>query len=413
MHFDYDCIVMGGGPAGTTVASLVAEAGYRTLLVEREKFPRFHVGESLMPETYGTFRRLGVLGRMKKSSFVRKVSVQFVSQSGQAASPFDFRRHDPHERSQTWQVERSRFDAMLMENAAEKGADCHDATRVDKVLFDDGRATGVSIRSAAGSTHGVSSRVVVDATGQSAHLATSLGLKQIDPHLKKAAVWTYYQHARREPGEHGGATVIFHAPSKRAWFWFIPLSDDVTSIGVVSDNDYLLPARAKPGDVFTRQLGQCPALTDRLTDASRIGAVHVAREFSYHTSRSAGDGWVAVGDAWGFIDPIYSSGVYFAMKSGELAADGIIDGLCRGDTSESQLGKWDPGFAAGTQWIRKLVHAFYAPHFSFGRFIEQHPEHRGRLTDLLIGRVFHSDVGRMFDDMDPWLHSQHTRVARP
>lgn len=413
MHCDYDCIVMGGGPAGTTVASLVAEAGYRALLVEREKFPRFHVGESLMPETYGTFRRLGVLPRMKKSTFVRKVSVQFVSQSGKAGSPFDFRRHDPHERSQTWQVERSRFDAMLMENAAEKGADCQDATRVTKVLFDGGRATGVTLRSAAGRTHDVSARVVVDATGQSAHLATSLRLKQIDPHLKKAAVWTYYQHARREPGDHGGATVIFHTRSKRAWFWFIPLSDDVTSVGVVSDNDYLLPAGARPGNIFAQQLNECPALMDRLSSASRVGAVHVAREFSYRTSRSAGDGWVAVGDAWGFIDPIYSSGVYFAMKSGEMAADCVIGGLSRGDTSESQLSQWVPEFAAGAQWIRKLVHAFYTPRFSFGRFIEQYPEHRRRLTNLLIGRIFHPDVGRIFDDLDPWLDPQKMRVSRP
>ena len=150
MKSAYDCVVMGGGPAGSTTAALVAESGAKTLLVEREKFPRFHIGESLMPETYWTFKRLGVLDRMRSSSFVKKMSVQFVGRSGRQSQPFFFGEHDPRECSQTWQVERAKFDQMLFDNAAEKGAECHDETRVLEVVFDGERATGVNIRTSAG-----------------------------------------------------------------------------------------------------------------------------------------------------------------------------------------------------------------------------------------------------------------------
>ncbi len=409
----YDCIVMGGGPAGTTVAALVAEAGFKTLLLEREKFPRFHVGESLMPETYGVFQRLGVLARMKSSPFVPKVSVQFVSHTGKASQPFHFRQHDPHERSATWQVERSRFDVMLFENAAEKGADCRDATRVAEVLFDGGRARGVTVETAAGGRRTVAARVVVDATGQRTLVASALGLKRADPHLRKAAVWGYYRGARRDQGQHAGATVILHTRARKAWFWFIPLADDVTSIGVVADKAFLRRGPAGAEQVFQDQLADCPALAARLDEASRLGQLHVAREFSYRTEKGAGDGWVAVGDAWGFIDPIYSSGVFFALKSGEMAADCLVEGLARGDTSAAQLGGWLDEFSAGARWMRKLVDAFYTEQFSFGRFVQQFPQHRGRLTDLLIGRIFTPGVGEIFADMDSWLRAaEATRNPR-
>jgi len=397
-----DCLVIGGGPAGSTVATLVAEAGLKTILLEREKFPRFHVGESLMPEAYWVFQRLGVLDKMRNSPFVKKVSVSFVSHSGKQSQPFPFREHDPRECSSTWQVERSEFDQLLFENAAEKGADCRDGCRVTEVLFDGQRAIGARVASAEGSRR-IDAQVVVDASGQQTLIANSLGLKRINPDLKKSAIWTYYRDARRDPGEHAGATVILHTRHKETWFWFIPLQNDVTSIGVVGDNDLLLKNRGTPEDVFEQEMQQCPALTERLASAERVDKHHVAREFSYSTEQAAGDGWVLVGDAWGFIDPIYSSGVYFALKSGELAADCIIEGLRSGDTSGAQLGGWAPQFAAATKWIRKLVDAFYTKDFSFGQFMQQHPRHLGNLTDLLIGRIFHPEAGRIFDDMEPEL----------
>lgn len=394
----YDCIVMGGGPAGSTVAALVADAGHSTLLIEREKFPRHHVGESLMPETYWTLKRLGVLQQMKDSDFVKKVSIQFVTGGGRESQPFFFDQHDPRECTQTWQVERARFDHMLFENAAQKGADCLDATRVLDVLWDGDRATGVELQTSEG-TRQISGRVIADATGQSALIAGKLGLKEAIPELRKSAIWTYFAGAERVPGPHGGATVILHTTSKQAWFWYIPLSADRTSVGVVGDVDFLLRRGMPAAEVFAEEMKNCPPLQRRLAAATQVDDFEVAKEFSYTTRRHAGNGWVLVGDAFGFIDPIYSSGVFFALRTGEMAADAIIAGLAANDLTENSLGSWTECFKSGSQWIRKLVAAYYDNDFSMGGFMKQYPQHASNLTDILIGRIFKPDIGRMFDDM--------------
>ena len=409
MRDHYDCVVIGGGPAGSTAAALVAEGGFSTLLIERERVPRFHVGESLMPETYWTLQRLGVLEQMKSSQFTKKLSVQFVSSSGKESQPFFFRDHDPRECAETWQVERADFDKLLFDNAAEKGAECRDRTRALSVHFEDHRATGVTLQTDDGAQHRISCRVVMDATGQQALIANALGIRDEDPRLRKTAIWGYYRNARRDEGDNGGATIIMHTREKRSWFWFIPLSNDITSIGVVGDRDYLLKGRGRPADVYQEELELCPALVERLVDAQLISEFRVAKEFSYSTRQQAGDGWLLIGDAFGFIDPIYSSGVYLALRSGELAADAVVDGLRRGDVSAGQLSSWIPAFRDGTRWIRQLVDVYYTDEFSLGHFLRDHPEHRGNLTDLLIGRVFHDGAGRIFDDLMPALDRARQR----
>lgn len=412
MRDHYDCVVIGGGPGGSTAAAVVAESGFSTLLVERERMPRFHVGESLMPETYWTLKRLGVLERMKASRFTPKMSVQFVSSSGKESQPFFFRDHDPRECAETWQVERADFDKMLFDNAADKGAECRDRTRVLSVQFDGNQATGVTLQSEDGARHRVASRVIIDATGQQALIANALGIRVEDPDLRKMAIWGYYRNARRDAGDNGGATIIMHTRDKQSWFWFIPLSDNVTSIGVVGDRDYLLKDRGRPADIYHEELALCPALETRLKDAQLVSEFRVAKEFSYSTQQQSGDGWVLVGDAFGFIDPIYSSGVYFALRSGELAADAVVEGLQRGDVSAEQLGSWIPAFQDGTRWIRQLVDVYYSDEFSLGGFLRQYPEHRSNLTDLLIGRVFYDGAGRIFDDLMPALEqARQTKVA--
>ena len=396
----YDCVVMGGGPGGCATATLVAAAGHSTLLVEREKVPRFHVGESLMPETYWTFERLGVLDQLKNSHFVKKVGVQFVSHSGKESQPFFFSQHDDRECSTTWHVERAELDRMLFENAAKKGATCRDETKVVALKMNETSPHQVTLRSPNGSLTTVGARVLVDATGQSAMIANRLGLREINERLKKASIWTYYQGAERNDIAEM-TTMILHTSDKQAWFWYIPLSNDLVSVGVVSDNDYLLKRQGPPEHTFQEELAKCDAVAQRLTHAERSGDYHVAKEVSYTTKQHAGDGWVLVGDAFGFIDPIYSSGVYLALRSGEHAADAIVEGFKRNDLSGMQLGKWSQEFKQGSELIRKLVHAFYTNEFSFGKFMKSHPEHQGRLTDLLIGRVFDGDVAKIFTDLDP------------
>jgi len=403
----YDCIVIGGGPAGSTAAALIAEAGHSTLLIERATMPRYHIGESLMPETYWIFERLGVLDRMKKSGYPKKVGVQFVNNTGKESSPFFFRSHDDRESSETWHVDRAEFDKMLFDNAAAKGATCCDNTRVLNVLTTgetaNERATGVLLQQAANEPVEVTSKVVVDATGQQTLLANRFGLRRENPDLRKVSFWQYYRGAQRDTAGGGVKTIIMHTTDKRSWFWFIPMSGDLVSVGVVGDRDYMLNNRGTPAEVFAAERKKCPTLEGWLENAQPEGELQIAREFSYTTTRAAGDGWVLVGDAWGFIDPVYSSGVYFALKSAELAADCIIDGLRTDDTSAATLGRWLPDFGRQIGLIRKLVDAFYSDHFRVGKFIKEHPEHQSELVDMLIGRVFNGCEGRIFEDLEPWL----------
>lgn len=403
MNRDYDVIVIGGGPAGSTVAALVARAGHRVLLAERDKFPRLHIGESLMPETYWTLRRLGVLEKLKASRCPKKFSVQFVNPAGRASSPFYFFEHHDHECSQTWQVLRSEFDRMLFDNAAAQGAECREATRVTDMLFDGERAVGVRIKSTDGRSQELTCRVVVDASGQQSFLATRLKIRQADPRLHKASIWGHFLGAARDAGVDEGATIILHTSDRTSWFWFIPLADDRASVGVVGDVESLLRGRGAAEQAFAEELARCPALARRLSAARQEGPLRVARDFSYLASQPSGNGWVLIGDALGFLDPVYSSGVFFALKSGEMAADAIVEGLASQRTDAAQLGRWAPEFNRGMTLIRKLVEAFYVEQFSFGKFIKAFPEHRRRLTDLLVGRVFTGDADMIFDDMDPWI----------
>jgi flavin-dependent dehydrogenase len=423
---DYDCIVIGGGPSGSTTAALVADAGFRTLLLERDTEPRRKVGESLMPETYWVFDRLGVLDAMKHGPFVQKVGVQFVSSSGKESSPFLFTKHDPRECGRTWHVERAKFDQFLLDNAAKKSAEVHRGARVLEVLFEGDRATGVRLAPSEGEAAGeaasaagpsaaappasqsspevLRAKVIVDATGQAGLLGARFKLRQPNPKFRKAAIWGHFRGSRRDVIDGGVMTVCLRSLSNRSWFWHIPLSNDVVSIGVVGDADYFFQLGAgTPEEIFAGEVADCPAMAQRLEGAEKVAGLDVVKEYSYATSNSSGDGWVLVGDSWGFIDPIYSSGVWFALKSGQLAADAIIEGLRNGDTSGKQLGKWVPEFSRGTTWVRKLAEAWYCGNFRVGKFIREYPQHVGPMTDILIGRIFHPDAGRLFDDLDPWL----------
>ena len=199
-----DVVVIGGGPAGATASTLIAQQGYRVQLFERERFPRFHIGESLIPETYWVLQRLNMLPKMKASRFVQKHSVQFVSASGKQSAPFYFSDNKPHECSQTWQVVRSEFDKMMLDNAREHGVDAHEGVRVLDVILEGDRAVGVVVQEADGTTREVRAQVVVDASGQSGLLMNKFKLRIWDPVLNKGAVWTYWEGAYRDTGRDEG-----------------------------------------------------------------------------------------------------------------------------------------------------------------------------------------------------------------
>src|SRR5262252_5328909 len=243
MNNETDVVVIGGGPAGSTASTLIVQRGCHVELFEREHFPRFHIGESLIPETYWVLERLKMLDKMKNSHFVKKYSVQFVNARGKLSAPFYFWDNKPHECSQTWQVVRSEFDQMMLDNAREHGVDVHEATRVVDVLMEDGRAAGVRVKGEDGAEREVRAKVVVDASGQVGLMQNRLRLRVWDPILNKGAIWTYWEGAYRDSGKDEGATIVIQTPSKNGWFWYIPLHDNTVSIGVVAPFDYLFKDR--------------------------------------------------------------------------------------------------------------------------------------------------------------------------
>ena len=396
----YDVIVIGGGPAGSTTAALVAEYGHRVLLLEREAFPRFQIGESLMPGTYWSFKRLGMLDKLKKSAFVKKYSVQFFGSSGKGSAPFYFFKHDSHESSITYQVLRSEFDLMMLDNAREKGAEVVQGTSVHQVHFKGDRATGVQIKNRNGQRKDAFARVIVDATGRSALISRKLKTKTVEPKLKKASIFTHFKGGVRDKGIDEGATLILHTQDKDSWFWYIPLPDDVVSVGVVGGLDTLLQKRSgTPHEIFDEELEKCPPMRERLASANPLFPMKVTQDFSYRSRAAAGEGWVLVGDAFGFIDPVYSSGVFLALKSGEMAADAIHEAIEKRDFSAEQLGKWAPEFLPGMEAIRKLVYAFYSKNFSFAKFLNAHPECIDGVINILKGNVYREDVTPIFEPM--------------
>jgi flavin-dependent dehydrogenase len=392
-------IVIGGGPSGSTVSTLLAQQGIRVVLFERERFPRFHIGESLIPHTYWTLKRLGMLPKMKNSRFVKKESVQFVNENGKLSEPFYFTDYKPGEQSQTWQVRRSEFDQMMLENAREHGVEVHEGVRVLEVLFDGERATGVRILDAQGATREVKADVVVDASGQSALISNRFKTRIVDTELKKGAVWTYYQGAWRGPGRDEGATLVLQTKGKQGWFWYIPLHDDITSVGVVADFRFLFEGRGDHEKIFAEELDRCPAAKERVSIGRRVTGYYATKDYSYRSTRGAGPGWVLVGDAFGFLDPLYSSGVLLALQSGAHAADAIVEGLAKGELSEAQLSKWIPDFNRGMDRMRRLVCEYYDG-FSFGRFVKRHPHLKGPITDLLIGDLFREELDIVTEPMN-------------
>ncbi|HLJ09848.1 MAG TPA: NAD(P)/FAD-dependent oxidoreductase [Planctomycetaceae bacterium] len=394
-----DVVVIGGGPAGSTVSTLIAQRGYRVALFERERFPRFHIGESLIPETYWVLERLKMLEKMRASRFVKKYSVQFVNAGGKLSAPFYFWDNKPHECSQTWQVVRSEWDLMMLRNAQEQGVDVHEETRVLEVLFDGERAVGVRIQEADGSQREVSARVVVDASGQSALLQNRFKLRVWDPVLNKGAIWTYWEGAYRDSGRDEGATLVVQTANKKGWFWYIPLHDNTVSVGVVAPFEYLFKGRGSHEQTYEEEVERCPAVKQRVSTGRRKTGYFATKDYSYRSRQVAGEGWVLVGDAFGFLDPLYSSGVLLALKSGELAADAIVEGLGKGDVSSALLGKWGPAFNRGVDRMRRLVCEYYDG-FSFGQFVRKFPDLKGIITDLLIGDLFTDRVDAAWQPME-------------
>jgi flavin-dependent dehydrogenase len=397
----FDVIVMGGGPAGSSVAGMLAREGRQVILFEKEIFPRHHIGESLMTDTYWTFRRLGILDKLKESPFVRKYSVQFANPAGKESRPFYFFEAVHHESAVTWQVTRAQFDHLLINHAAEQGVVVHQGVLVKQVLFEGDRAVGVEVQMQDGTREKFYANVVVDATGQMAMLSNKFRWRVRDPKLKKAVLYSYWKGAHREPDLNGGATLVLRTEhGSGGWFWYIPLENDITSVGIVADPEYLLKGRGQDlAKIYQEEIDKCEPCRKRVAEGTRVDKIYSILDYSYRSKHNAGNGFIIIGDAYGFLDPIYSSGVLLALKMAELAADAIHDAFNHDDFSAARLGQYQAKLDRGIESMRKLVYAFYNDGFSFAGFLRKYPEERVHIINLLIGDVFKEGVDSIYGPM--------------
>lgn len=398
----YDAVIIGGGPAGAAAGAVLAEQGHRILILEREKFPRYHVGESLLPFTYQPLERLGLIEKMRKSAFVKKYSVQFVSPSGRASQPFYFFNRYSQEVAQTWQVLRSEFDVMVLNNAREKGAEVREQTSVKEFLRDGEKIAGVRAEDVEGRRLDFHAPITVDCSGREAFSAIRNGWRKGDPMLNKVAVWTYYRGAKRDPGIDEGGTTVAMVPEK-GWFWYIPLHNDVVSVGVVAEGKYLSREGVKePEQIFKREIEQNLWIKDHLSTGAQFGPYYITGEYSYHSKHCATEGLLLAGDAFCFLDPVFSSGLMLALKSGIMAADAVHEGLVAKDLSPSRFENYGATLRQGIENMRKLVYAFYEQDFSFRKLTDKYPELAGDITDCLSGDV-NKDFTKLFSAVQEFV----------
>lgn len=396
----FDTVIIGAGPAGSASAAILAEYGHRVLIVEREKFPRYHIGESLLPFTFQPLQRLGLIDKMRASAFVKKYSVQFVSPSGRASQPFYFfNRYDRDTVAQTWQVLRSEFDQLLLDNAREKGAIVKEETTVHELIREDQRVAGVRAQSKGGGVVEYRAPITLDCSGKEAFCAVRNHWRTKDPGLNKIAVWTYYKGAQRDEGVDAGATTVAYVPEK-GWFWYIPQHNDRISVGVVAEGKYLTRDGVKsPEAIFRREIEENQWIKQHLACGQQTGSYFLTSEYTHHSKHCGMAGLLLVGDAFAFLDPVFSSGVMLALKSGTLAGEEVHKAIVEQDFSPARFAEYGRFVREGVENMRKLVFAFYDPKFSFRKLTDKYPDAVGSVTDCLSGDV-NKDFSRLWRQIE-------------
>ena len=334
----YDVAIIGGGPAGSTAATLLAQAGWHVVVLERDKFPRFHIGESLLPFSVGTFDRLGVREKLDRA-FLPKYGGEIMAACGTRGVKFYFKDGFRSQRDRAYQVTRSDFDKVLLDHSRENGADVREETEVERIEFGDdhvdlywrdGRRRVPKIMghdSAYPSTDQgrIRARYLLDCSGRQTMLGGLLKVKKTYEHLQKFSVFAHYENVDRLPGK--DATLIRMVRSLDRWFWLIPLTDTRTSVGVVMDTKTFRGEKLAPETALEKFLAEQPLMRERMKNAVRVSPVYSAGDYSYRNRQLTGHRWLMVGDAAGFIDPVFSSGVFLAIMSAEKAADTLDEVL--------------------------------------------------------------------------------------
>jgi len=362
--FDCDVVVAGGGPAGSSAASWLARSGRRVMLFERDQFPRFHIGESLLASVNDSLAAIGAEDVIKAAGFPQKWGATFMTWDGAIERYADFSAAPGVRQPQTWQVVRETFDHLLLRHAAASGARVHERHRVLDAVFDrDGVTVTTQALADGAPPQTVRARAIIDASGRAGLLSRKFGLRVDEPRLANLAVFAHFSGVPRQEGRRSGDIRIV-AREDLGWFWVIPVSNELMSVGVV------LPARAarrfegtEPAALFARAVAETPALARLLSAAERVWPVRVEKDFSFGSRAYAGDRWLLAGDAGSFLDPVFSTGVAIALESGLEAAQTVADGLDAGDLSAARFHRYASRQRQRYSSFRRFVLGFYSAEF--------------------------------------------------
>jgi flavin-dependent dehydrogenase len=345
-------LVIGGGPAGSTAAALLAARGRSVMLVEKDAHPRFHIGESLLPRNLDVLEKLGVLEQVRALG-VHKPGAEFVSDRTGRSCPFPFAQALNQSRTFAYQVKRAEFDALLFRNAAVRGARTLENTTVTGAEFDPagGRVT-VSAKGADGSQIGLTTRYLLDASGRDTFLANRTTAKDVNKYNNTAAVYAHYEGVTRREGAVEGYISIHLAED--GWFWLIPLTAGIMSVGFVGNQNVWKNRRGSVADVLQQKIAASPTVSARMRDARRVSEIHTASNYSYRAQQGHGAQYLMIGDAFGFVDPMFSTGVLMAMTAGELGAEAAhawLDDPARGQALAARTNRELAGAMDRIGWL--------------------------------------------------------------
>jgi len=374
----YDALIIGGGPGGSAAATYLAQAGKRVLVLEKEHFPRFHIGESLLPYNEMIFREIGVLPKLEAAGFTRKYGAQFHLGNSSKALKLTFKNGCFTREPMAFQVDRARFDEILLDHARESGAEVREGWTVSRYSQDAGRVS-VESSSDSGIKETFHGSFLIDASGRANFTGNQENLRVIHPHLKKIAIFGHFAGVKMDEGSKAGDIIIVRLESK--WFWLIPISPEKVSIGCVIDQHEFATMKLSPAEAFERVWKSSAEMRDRMGGATLINSIQTTSDFSYYNRRLFGPRLVRIGDAAGFMDPIFSAGVYLAMYSGRMAAHLIVDSLADGSDGQKRMAAYEKRVFRAMQYYWELVEQFYTTPF-MELFME--PRNRLQIPDAIV-----------------------------